>query len=123
MAMKRPALFGLGIVLLVAIPVLFVLSGSSISTTRFIVIAGGVLLFVLWTAVYALLVDPLLRTWTGAVFGVRIEWHGPSRSIAWTPVESRGFLRDMLIEVLGYVFITLWTVPFASAVFLVYWLR
>ena len=121
--MKRAGLVGLGLTLLLLIPVLFLLTRSAVSTNQFVVIAGVVLLFVMWTSVYVILVDPLLRRSIGSFFNVRIEWRGPSNSIAWTAVEPQGCLREMLIALFGYAFITLWILPFAGAVFLVYWLR
>ena len=118
--MKKAALAGLGVTLLLVIPLLFVLTRKAAGTNRVIVITGVVLLFVLWTALYAMLVDPLLRRFIGGIFMVRIEWRGPGNSIAWTAAEPQGCLREMLIALFGYVFLTLWILPFAGAVFLAY---
>lgn len=102
--MKKPALIGLTITLLLAIPALFLLTRGSVGTSQFVLIVGVVLLFVMWTAVYMILVDPLLRRLIGNTFNLQIEWRGPSRSIAWTAVEPQGCLREMLIALFGYVF-------------------
>ena len=118
--MKKAALAGLGITLLLVIPILFVLTKSAAGTNRIVVITGVVLLFALWTALYVMFVDPLLRRMMGGIFMVRIEWRGPGNSIAWTAAEPQGCLREMLIAVFGYVFLTLWILPFAGVVFLVY---
>ena len=123
MRMKKAALIGLGITLLLVIPTLYFLTRTSVSTNQFVVITGVVFLFVLWTVIYMIRVDPLLRRLIGGVFNVRIEWSGPGNSIAWTAVEPTGCLHEMLIGAFGYVFIALWILPFAGAVFLVYWLR
>ena len=75
--MKRAGLVGLGLTLLLLIPVLFLLTRSAVSTNQFVVIAGVVLLFVMWTAVYVILVDPLLQSpWVGRLFQ-----SGPRRNV------------------------------------------
>ena len=118
--MKKAALAGLGITLLLVLPILFVLTRRAAGTNRIVVITGVVLLFVLWTALYVMLVDPLLRRLMGRTLNVRIEWRGPSNSIAWTAAEPQGCLREMLIALFGYVFLAIWVLSFAGVVFLVY---
>ena len=121
--MKKAGLIGLGLTLLLTIPILFVLTRGTVGTNQFIVIVGVVLLFLIWTVLYALLVDPLLRRLVGNIFNVRIEWRGPSKSIAWTPVESQGCFSEMVIALLGWTFVILWILPFVVVVFFVYWAR
>ena len=117
--MKKAALAGLGITLLLVLPILFVLTRRA-GTNRIVVITGVVLLFALWTALYVMLVDPLLRRLMGRTLNARIEWRGPSNSIAWTAAEPQGCLREMLIAGFGYLFLALWILPFAGVVFLVH---
>jgi hypothetical protein len=113
--MKKAGLVGLGLTLMLTLPILFVLTRSAVSTNQFIVI-----LFLIWTVLYALLVDPLLRRLVGNIFNVRIEWRGSSKSIAWTPIESQGCLSEMVVALLGWTFVILWILPFAIMVFFVY---
>ena len=120
--MKKAGLVGLGLTLMLTLPILFVLTRSAVSTNQFIVIVGVVLLFLIWTVLYALLVDPLLRRLVGNIFNVRIEWRGSSKSIAWTPIESQGCLSEMVVALLGWTLVILWILPFAIMVFL-YWAR
>ncbi len=109
--------------LVVMIPVLFVLSRSTVSPNQFILIVSAVLLLVLWTIPYVTLVDPLLRRGVGALFNVTIEWRGTSKSLAWTTDEEAGCILGVFIDLLGYFFIFLWLLPVGAAVALVLWLR
>ena len=123
MPMKKLGLVALALTLVLMTPVLFILSRNSVDTSQFILIVSAVLSFVLWTIAYATLIDPLLRRGIGALFGTTIEWRGPSKSIAWTPVEETGCLLSLFIDALGYFFIILWFLPFAAAIGLALWLR
>lgn len=109
--------------LVVMIPVLFVLTRSTVSANQYLVIVSAVLLLVLWTVAYVTLVDPLLRRAVGALCHRTIEWRGTSKSISWTAVEETGCLMSLLVDLLGYFFIVLWLLPFGAGVSLVWWLR
>jgi hypothetical protein len=121
--MKKLSIVALVFALVLTMPILFFLSRNSVSSSQFILIASAVLLLVLWTIPYATLVDPLLRRSVGTLLNLHIEWRGPSKSIAWTPVEETGCLLSLFIDVLGYFFIILWFLPFAAAIGLALWLR
>ena len=124
--MRTRTIFGTsGFVLTTAvmIPLLFFLSRGTVSTNHYFVIVSAVLLLVLWTIPYATLVDPWLRRCVGAVLNVTIEWRGTSRSMSWTTVEETGCLASLFIDLLGYLFIILWLIPFGGAIALVLWLR
>ena len=123
MPMKKLGLVALVLTLVLMIPVLFILSRNTVDTSQFILIVSAVLLLVLWTIPYATLVDPLLRRGVGTLLKLHIEWRGPSKSIAWTPVEETGCLLSLFIDALGYFFIILWFLPFAAAIGLALWLR
>jgi hypothetical protein len=125
-AMTKRAGVGLAafaLTIMVMIPLLFFLSRKAVSADQYFIIVTGVLLLVFWTIPYATLVDPLLRRGVGSLLNVNIQWRGPSSSIAWTPVEETGCLLSLFIDLLGYVFIALWFVPFAAVIGLVLWLR
>jgi hypothetical protein len=124
--MKRRAIVGIAaFVLTIALllPLLFFLSKGAISTNQYLVIVSGVLLFVLWTIPYAILVDPLLRRGIGALFGVTIEWQGPSNSLSWASAEGTGCILGLIIVLLGYLFIILWFMPLAAVVAWILWFR
>jgi len=124
--MKTRTIVGIaGFVLTIAlmIPLLFFLSRGAVSTSQYLIIVLGVLLFVLWTIPYAMLVDPLLRRVIGTLLGVTIEWRGTNNSRSWTPVEETGCILGLIIDLLGYSFIILWIMPFAVAVALVLWFK
>ena len=87
--MKKPGIVALVLTLVVMIPVLFILSRNSVTSNQFIFIVSAVLLLVLWTILYAMLVEPLLRRGVGALLNLHIEWRGPGKSIAWTPWKRR----------------------------------
>ncbi len=121
--MKKFGIAALGLTLVLMIPFLFVLSRNAISANQYFVIVAAVLLLVLWTIPYATLIDRWLRRSVGALFNVKIEWRGTSKSMSWTPDEETGCLTGLFIDLLGYFFIILWLVPFAGATGLVLWLR
>lgn len=121
--MKKLGIVALLLTLVLTTPILFILSRGTVNINQFILIVSGVLLLVLWTIPYATLVDPWLRRSVGALFNVKIEWRGTSKSMSWTPDEETGCLTGLFIDLLGYVFIILWLVPFAGATGLVLWLR
>ena len=124
--MKTRTIIGIAgffLTIAVMIPLLFFLTRGAVSSNQFAVIVAGVLFLVVWTIPYVTLVDPLLRRAVGALFNVTIEWRGTSNSISWTPVENSGCLFGLFLDVLGYLFVILWLVPFAAAIGLVLWLR
>src|ERR1700730_12795075 len=119
--MKKLGIVALVLTFVLMIPILFILSRNTVNPNQFILIVSAVLLFVLWTIPYATVVDPLLRRAVGALFNVTIEWRGTSNSISWTPVENSGCMFGLVLDLLGYVFVILWFVPFAAAIGLVLW--
>jgi len=121
--MKKLSLLGFTVAFLFTIPLLFILTRNSVNAGQFILILAAVLLLVLWTILYVMLVDPLLRRGVGALLNLQIVWRGQSKSIGWTPVEETGCLLGFFIDMLGYFFIILWLLPFAIAIGLVMWLR
>jgi hypothetical protein len=121
--MKRLGIVALTLTLVLMIPFLFVLSRNAVSANQYFAIVSAVLLLVLWTIPYATLIDPWLRRSVGALFNTSIEWRGTSKSMSWTPGEETGCITGLFIDLLGYLFIVLWLVPFAGAIGLVWWLR
>ena len=112
---------GLVLTLAVMLPAVFLISRGSVSKQLYLAITVAVLGFVVWVIAYAALVDPLLRRGAGALLGTRIEWQGTGSSILWTPVEKKGCLAELTAAFLGYVFITLWLLPYAVALILIWW--
>src|SRR5260370_26995647 len=88
--MKKFGIAALGLTLVLMIPFLFVLSRNAIGANQYFVIVASVLLLVLWTIPYATLIDPWLRRSAGALFNVKLEWRGTSKSMSWTPDEETG---------------------------------
>ena len=124
--MKSRVIFGISgfvLTILITIPVLFLLSRGAVGASQYLAIVSAVLALVLWTIVYATLVDPWLRRCVGALFNVTIEWRGTSKSVSWTPAEEAGCLASLFMGLLGYFFLILWFVPFAAAIGLVLWFR
>jgi len=121
--MKKLGIAALALTLVLIIPFLFVLSRNAVSTNQYFAIVSAVLLLVLWTIPYATLIDPWLRRSVGSLFNTSIEWRGTSKSMSWTSGEETGCITGLFIDLLGYLFIVLWLVPFAGAIGLVFWLR
>ena len=124
--MKSRAIFGIsGFVLTIAItiPTLFFLSRGAVGSSQYLAIVAAVLALVLWMIPYVTLVDPWLRRGVGALFNMTIEWRGTSKSMSWTPVEEAGCLASLFLDLLGYLFLIFWFVPFAAAIGLVLWFR
>jgi hypothetical protein len=115
---------GLVLALAMMIPVLFFLSRGAVGTNQTILIVLGVLMLVLWTIPYITLVDPWLRRRVGALLGVTIELRGGGSSVkAWAISEKAGCLLGNCLELLGYLFMLVWYVPFAVAIALAWWFR
>lgn len=114
---------GFVLTLIVTIPILFFVTREEVNRSQFVVIVSAVLLLVLWTIPYITLVDPSLRRAVGALFNRTIEWRGVTNSISWTPLEETGCLLGLFLDLLGYLFLILWFVPFAAAIGLLLWLR
>jgi hypothetical protein len=121
--MKKLGLVSLMLTLAVLIPVLFFVTRSTVPPTQFVFIVSVVLLLVLWIIPYVTLVDPWLRRGVGALFSTKIEWRGTSKTLAWSAVPEPGCLASLLIDLLGYLFIILWFIPFAAVIALAFWIR
>ena len=124
--MKSRFIFGIAgfaLTIAITIPLLFFLSRGAISARNYLAIVAAVLGLVLWTIPYATLVDPWLRNFVGKIFNVTITWRGPFGSMSWTPAEKTGCLTGLLLDLLGYLFLILWFVPFVVMLGLVLWFQ